>query len=73
MSKAGLIVGTPHTIDASLRPSAAGAVLGVSPKTLSNWRCAGRGPAYARIGARIVYRLSDLLAYRSARMVRGER
>ncbi|AIT60483.1 MerR family transcriptional regulator [Corynebacterium doosanense CAU 212 = DSM 45436] len=66
-------MGSPHTIDASLRPSEAGAVLGLSPKTLANWRSQGTGPAYARVGDRITYRLSDLLAYRSARMVRGER
>ena len=29
--------------------------LGVSPATLANWRSAGRGPAYLRIGGRVVY------------------
>mgnify|MGYP001073919398 CR=1 FL=1 len=31
-----------------------------SPKTLRNWRYYGRGPAYCRLGRRIVYRQEDL-------------
>lgn len=29
-------------------------------KTLENWRCQGRGPAFVRIGSRIFYRVRDL-------------
>ncbi len=31
-----------------------------SPQTLRNWRHLGRGPAYCRIGRRIVYLKEDL-------------
>lgn len=38
--------------------------LGLSPKTLENWRTLHYGPRYARLGGdgrpRIVYRISDL-------------
>lgn len=30
------------------------------PQTLRNWRHLGRGPAYCRLGRRIVYRREDL-------------
>ena len=46
-------------------PSAEAATyLGISPKTLSNWRAAGRGPQYSRFGkvhGRVVYRIVDLV------------
>jgi len=31
-----------------------------NPQTLRNWRFLGRGPAYCRLGRRIVYRQEDL-------------
>lgn len=35
--------------------------LGVSQKTLANWRCSGtRGLQYVQVGSRILYRQSDL-------------
>lgn len=35
--------------------------LGISQKTLANWRCSGtRGLQYVQVGSRIVYRQSDL-------------
>ncbi|TBB95921.1 DNA-binding protein [Rhizobium ruizarguesonis] len=35
--------------------------LGVSQKTLANWRCSGtRGLQYVQVGSRILYRLNDL-------------
>jgi len=40
---------------------------GLSLNTLSQWRAAGTGPAYLRLGdgerPRIRYRMSDILAY----------
>jgi hypothetical protein len=33
---------------------------GVSRSTLRSWRSQGRGPRFARLGRRIVYRLTDL-------------
>lgn len=34
--------------------------LNVAAKTLANWRAAGRGPKFCRVGRRIVYRVDDL-------------
>jgi hypothetical protein len=34
-----------------------------NPGTLGNWRCAQRGPAYVKVGSRILYRLEDLVAW----------
>ena len=38
-------------------------VLGISSRTLANWRCKGRGPAYIRLGKKrspVMYRVSDV-------------
>lgn len=51
-------------------------LLGVSAKTLSNWRSQGRGPRYLRLGAAhggVRYRRSDLEAWIDEQMVGGER
>ena len=44
-------------------------VLNVARGSLTNWRSAGRGPAYLRIGRRIRYRFEDLVSYAERRMV----
>lgn len=45
--------------------------LGVSPKTLANWRCAGRGPAYVHIGdsphSPVLYLIEDLQGWLHSR------
>lgn len=38
-----------------LRPSRVTAEYGVPEQTLANWRCQGRGPAYVRVSARLIY------------------
>lgn len=38
--------------------------LGLKPQTLRNWRCQSRGPAYSKIGRRVVYHLTDVEDYR---------
>lgn len=44
-----------------LSASHAAEYLGVSQKTLANWRCSGtRGLPYVQVGSRILYRQSDL-------------
>ncbi|WP_425408222.1 helix-turn-helix transcriptional regulator [Hyphococcus sp.] len=44
-----------------LTESEAADVLGVSPRTLSNWRCRGGGPDYVKMGSKAIrYRLDDL-------------
>lgn len=43
--------------------------LGLRPTTLNNWRVAGRGPRFVRIGNRVSYRQADLDAYLEKRTV----
>lgn len=38
----------------------------VSPRTLEAWRWRGEGPAYFKIGGRILYRIEDIEAYETA-------
>ena len=40
--------------------------LDLSRQTLDNWRPAGKGPPYVRLGARVAYRLQDLDAWLEA-------
>jgi len=40
----------------------------ISPRTLERWRVEGRGPAYLKIGGRVVYRLEDIEAYEAAQL-----
>lgn len=47
-------------------PSAA-ARLGISPKTLENWRSAGSSPPFFKVGARVLYDVADLDAWLAAR------
>jgi hypothetical protein len=35
----------------------------ISPRTLERWRWLNQGPAYLKIGGRVVYRLEDVEAY----------
>ena len=39
----------------------------VSPRTLERWRWQGEGPAFVKIGGRVVYRLADVESYEAAR------
>lgn len=41
----------------------ASAMLRLSPATLRNWRWKGSGPPYVRLGSRVLYRRSELLAF----------
>lgn len=59
-----LILGTPEAAE----------MLGVSSKTLENWRSIGTGPKFLKIGTRQVgYRIGDLRDWVSARPARGRR
>lgn len=40
--------------------------LGLSPKTLENWRCLGKGPAFLKVGAKILYDDADLDAFEAS-------
>ena len=37
--------------------------LNLRPQTLRNWRFKRKGPAYSKIGRRVVYQLTDLEAF----------
>jgi hypothetical protein len=50
-----------------LGPDAAASELGVAPATLAAWRSRGTGPAFVKLGAKLVrYRRADLSAYIAA-------
>ena len=40
----------------------------LSPRTLERWRWLKRGPAFLRLGGRIVYRLSDIETFEMAQL-----
>ena len=40
----------------------------LSPRTLERWRVQKAGPAYLKIGGRVVYRLEDVAAFEAARL-----
>jgi predicted DNA-binding transcriptional regulator AlpA len=44
-------------------------LIGVRPKTLSNWRVLGRGPSHIRAGSKVAYDVSDIEAWKTARRV----
>jgi DNA-binding transcriptional MerR regulator len=41
--------------------------IGIRPKTLDNWRSLGVGPAFYRLGSRVVYDLADVDAWLAER------
>jgi hypothetical protein len=43
----------------------------ISARTLERWRWTGDGPAFLKIGGRVVYRLEDVLAYEQSRQRRS--
>ncbi len=47
----------------------AAALLAVSPRTLADWRLDGKGPPYVKLHGAIRYRLDDLEAFVSARVI----
>lgn len=40
----------------------------VSPRTLERWRWEGCGPAYLKVGGRVLYRLADVEAYEASNL-----
>lgn len=55
-----------YSPDELVNTKQAGAILGLSPKTLENWRSLGGGPLFCKIGNRCHYHVSDLDAYLAA-------
>lgn len=43
-------------------------IVGLSPSTLNTLRSRGGGPPYVKVGRRVFYRVSDLRAWRDARL-----
>lgn len=41
--------------------------LKISSRTLERWRWTGEGPAFLKIGGRVIYRLEDVEAYENGR------
>lgn len=41
----------------------------LSPGTLAVWRSQRRGPRYSKLGARVVYDISDLQAFATRRLI----
>jgi excisionase family DNA binding protein len=58
----------PHISDL-LTPDEAAACLRCAKQTLARWRCEGGGPAYVKMGARVLYRRADLDAWVAGRRV----
>lgn len=46
-----------------LKPKEAAERLCINPDTLCNWRNAGRGPTFKRVGKRVFYTETDLEAF----------
>lgn len=42
------------------RPTDLGELLGVPVATLANWRCAGKGPPFLKVGRHVRYRRRDV-------------
>lgn len=43
----------------------------ISERTLERWRWRGEGPAYLKLGGRVIYRLQDIEAYEE-QVLRGD-
>lgn len=53
----------------ALNSDAAADYLGIGHSTIKMWRSRGSGPAYAKIGTSILYRIADLDAWLAERVV----
>ncbi len=56
----------------TINENEAAAYLSVAVQTLQKWRSSGGGPPYAKIGRRVVYRLTDLERWLESRLIDGE-
>jgi len=52
-----------ETAQRLLRTPDAAILLGLSARTLEKHRCYGTGPAYRKLGGRVVYSVDDLLSW----------
>jgi hypothetical protein len=44
---------------------------GLSHRTLERWRYAGEGPAFLKLGGRVLYRLSDIEVFEQSQLRRA--
>lgn len=68
LADAGFVV----TIDREVESAGAAAVLGLTPKTLRNWRSELMGPDWKVHGRIVLYAIADLIAWRRDAGVLGE-
>ncbi len=54
---------TSQPVQPLLRTPDAALLLGLSARTLEKHRCYGTGPAYRKLGGRVVYAVEDLVAW----------
>lgn len=40
----------------------------ISPRTLEQWRWLGKGPRFLKVGARVLYRASDVERYEASQI-----
>jgi hypothetical protein len=57
--------------DLMLDVQAAARFIGIAVATLAKMRCMGGGPLFVKLGRRVLYRRSDLIAWLNARLVRN--
>jgi len=63
-----------NIMNPNLNETEAAKYLGLQNRqTLANWRHLRKGPAYCRVGKRIIYRLEDLEAYLNTHRIDPER
>ena len=44
---------------------------GISHRTLERWRYSGQGPAFLKLGGRVLYRLTDVEAFEQSQLQRA--
>lgn len=54
---------TSEPVQRLLRTPDAALLLGLSARTVEKHRCYGTGPAYRKLGGRVVYAVDDLVAW----------
>lgn len=55
------------SLEVFLTPADVANVLGISAKTLANWRVSGFGPKYVKLGSRVVYSTAELVLFVQSR------
>src|SRR5580700_2018581 len=61
---------TKHTMFRYLKPDEAAALMGLSPKTLANWRTGDYGPPWTHAGKVVRYLESDIISWMESSKVR---